>query len=105
MRLLSVPKPQNTKGVYHQDSQPGTQQAENYSSPRYCLAVDQVFFHCYPVIETLQNSWLQCIMRDTVGGPDSIYTKDLMEKTYQLPISIMIKERRSRWLGHAARRD
>ena len=26
-----------------------------------------------------------------------------MEKTYQLPISVMIKERRLRWLGHAAR--
>ena len=26
-----------------------------------------------------------------------------MEKTHQLPISVMIKERRLRWLGHAAR--
>ena len=30
-------------------------------------------------------------------------TKDLVEKTHQLPISIMIKERRLRWIGHAAR--
>ena len=29
----------------------------------------------------------------------------LMEKTHQLPTSIMIKERRLRWLGHAARRS
>ena len=29
----------------------------------------------------------------------------LMEKTHQLPISVMIKERRLRWLGHAARRS
>ena len=42
---------------------------------------------------------------NTVGCPDSISTKDLMEKTHQLPISIMIKERRLRWLGHAARRS
>ena len=28
-----------------------------------------------------------------------------MEKTHQLPISVMIKERRLRWLGHAARRS
>ena len=28
-----------------------------------------------------------------------------MGKTHQLPISIMIKERRLRWLGHAARRS
>ena len=41
----------------------------------------------------------------TVGGPDSISTKDLMEKTHQLPISVMIKERRLRWLGNAARRS
>ena len=34
---------------------------------------------------------------------DSISTKDVMEKTHQLPISVMIKERRLRWLGHAAR--
>ena len=54
-------------------------------------------------LETLHNSWLRCITRDTVGRPDSISTKDLMEKTHQLPISIMIKERRFRWLGHAAR--
>ena len=26
-----------------------------------------------------------------------------MEKTHQLPIGVMIKERRLRWLGHAAR--
>ena len=26
-----------------------------------------------------------------------------MEKTHQLPINVMIKERRLRWLGHAAR--
>ena len=32
------------------------------------------------VAETLHNSWLQCITRDTVGRPDSISTKDLMEK-------------------------
>ena len=37
------------------------------------------------------------ITRDTVGRPDSISTKDLlMEKTHQLPISVMIKERRLR---------
>ena len=30
---------------------------------------------------------------------------DLMENTHQLPISVMIKERRLRWLGHAARRS
>ena len=35
---------------------------------------------------------------------DSISTKDLMEKSHQLPISVMIKERSFRWLGHAARR-
>ena len=45
-------------------------------------------------LETLHNSWLRCITRDTVGRPDSISTKDLMEKTHQLPISVMIKERR-----------
>ena len=28
-----------------------------------------------------------------------------MEKTHQLPISVMIKERRLRWPGHAARRS
>ena len=28
-----------------------------------------------------------------------------MEKTHQLPNSVMIKERRLRWLGHAARRS
>ena len=56
-------------------------------------------------VETLHNSWLRCITRDTVGRPDSISTKDLMEKTHQLPISVMIKERRLRWLGHAARRS
>ena len=28
-----------------------------------------------------------------------------MEKIHQLPISVMIKERRLRWLGHAARRS
>ena len=44
-------------------------------------------------LETLHNSWLRCITRDTVGQPDSISTKDLMEKTHQLPISVMIKER------------
>ena len=47
-------------------------------------------------LETLHNSWLKCITRDTVGGPDSISTKDLMEKTHLLPISVMIKERRLR---------
>ena len=44
-------------------------------------------------------------MRDTVGSPDSISTKELMsheEKTHHLPVSVMIKERR---LGHAARRS
>ena len=56
-------------------------------------------------IETLHNSWLRCITRDTVGRPDSISTKDLMEKTHQLLISVMIKERRLRWLGHAALRS
>ena len=57
-------------------------------------------------LETLHNSWLRCITRDTVGHPDSIsWIKDLMEKIHQLPISIMIKERRLRWLGHAARRS
>ena len=56
-------------------------------------------------LETLHNSWLRCITRDTVGRPDSISTKDLMEKTHQLPISVMIKERRLRWLGHATRRS
>ena len=58
-------------------------------------------------LETLHihNSWLRCITRDTVGRPDSISTKDLMEKTHRLPISVMIKERRLRWLGHAARRS
>ena len=56
-------------------------------------------------LETLHNSWLRCIRRDTVGRPDSISTKDLMEKTHQLPISVMIKERRLRWLGPAARRS
>ena len=51
-------------------------------------------------------SWLRGITtRDTVGRLDSISTKDLMEKTHQLPISVMIKERRLRWLGHAARRS
>ena len=43
-------------------------------------------------LETLHNSWLRCITRDTVGRPDSISTKDLMEKAHQLPISVMIKE-------------
>ena len=56
-------------------------------------------------LETLHNSWLRCITRDTVGRPDSISTKDLMEKTHQLPISVMIKVTRLRWLGHAARRS
>ena len=56
-------------------------------------------------LETLHNSWLRCITWDIVGRPDSISTKDLMEKTHQLPISVMIKERRLRWLGHAARRS
>ena len=56
-------------------------------------------------LETLHNSWLRCITRDTVGRLDSISTKDLMEKTHQLPISVMIKEIRLRWLGHAARRS
>ena len=28
-----------------------------------------------------------------------------MEKTHHLPLSVMIKERRLRWLGHAARRS
>ena len=28
-----------------------------------------------------------------------------MEKTHQLPITVMIKERRLRWRGHAARRS
>ena len=32
-------------------------------------------------------------------GRDSISIKDLMEKIHQLPISIMTKERRLRWLG------
>ena len=36
-------------------------------------------------LETLHNSWLRCITRDTVGRPDSISTKDVMEKTHQLP--------------------
>ena len=31
--------------------------------------------------------------------------KDLTEKTHQLPTSVMIKERRFRWLRHAARRS
>ena len=35
------------------------------------------------MLETLHNSWLRCITRDTVGRPDSISTKDLMEKTHQ----------------------
>ena len=43
-------------------------------------------------LETLHNTRLRCITRDTVGRPDSISTKDLMQKTHQLPISIMIKE-------------
>ena len=34
-------------------------------------------------LEILRNS---CITRDTVGSPDTISTKDLMEKTHQLPI-------------------
>ena len=42
------------------------------------------------------------ITRDTGDRPDSIST---MEKTHRLPISVMIKERRLRWLGHAARRS
>ena len=42
-------------------------------------------------LETLHNSWLWYITRDTVGRPYSISTKDLMEKTHQLPISVMIK--------------
>ena len=37
-------------------------------------------------------------------SPDTISTKDLMEKTHQLPINVIIKERRLRWLGHVARR-
>ena len=40
----------------------------------------------------------QDVRRDTVGCPDSISTKDLMEKTHQLPISVMMK--RLRWLGN-----
>ena len=32
------------------------------------------------------------MMMMTVGRPDSISTEDLMEKTHQLPISVMIKE-------------
>ena len=53
-------------------------------------------------LETLHNSWLWCITRDTVGRPVSISTKDLIEKTHQLPMSVM---RRLRGLGHAARRS
>ena len=30
-------------------------------------------------------------MRATVGSLDSISTKELMEKTHQLPISVMIR--------------
>ena len=55
-------------------------------------------------LETLHNSRLRCITRDTVGRPNSISTKDLMEKTHQLPSRVMIKERGLRWLGHAAHR-
>ena len=53
-------------------------------------------------LETLHNSWLRCITSDIVGRPDSISTKDLIEKTHQLHINIMIKERRLKWLRHAA---
>ena len=52
-------------------------------------------------LETLHNSCLRCITRDTVGrtaSPPRISWS-------QLPIGIMIKERRLRWLGHAARRS
>ena len=40
-------------------------------------------------LETLHNSWLRCITRDAVESPDSISTKDLMEKMNQLPISFI----------------
>ena len=43
-------------------------------------------------LKTLHNSWIRCITRDVVGSPDSIATKDLMEKTHRLPTSVMIKE-------------
>ena len=42
-------------------------------------------------LEALHNSWLRCITRDTVGRPDSISTKDLMEKTHQLPLASWLK--------------
>ena len=41
-------------------------------------------------LRTLRNSWLRFITRDTVGSPDSIFTKDLMEKTHSVPSSLMI---------------
>ena len=51
-------------------------------------------------LETLHNSWLRCI---TVLG----YCRSSgQQKTHQLPIiSVMIKERRLRWLGHAVHRS
>ena len=42
-------------------------------------------------LETLYNSWLRCITGDRVGSPGSMPTRDLMEKTHQLPINIMMK--------------
>ena len=41
----------------------------------------------------------------TIGSPGSTSTKDLMAKTHQLPISVMIQERKSRWVGHASHRS
>ena len=67
---------------------------------------------CLCISSTLSRlrSWLPSVvdygvLRETVGSPDSISTKDLKEKTHQLPISVMIKERRLRWLVYVVRSD
>ena len=41
-------------------------------------------------LETLHNGWLRCLtVSDTVGSLNNISPKDLMEKTYQIPINVM----------------
>ena len=41
-------------------------------------------------LETIHTCRLRCITRDTIGSSDSIFSKDLTEKTHKLPIIIII---------------
>ena len=43
-----------------------------------CLLIDEHIFDIYHYLDI--GGWLRCITRDAVGSPDSISTKDLMEK-------------------------